>query len=107
MTIALETNALSEHIGVEVRGFDAGLVRGSRARSELRSLLGRHHLLLIRDRDLSAATRSRSWASSAKWSTKGQRAASRVRLERTRRTACDARQAIGLPLRQRVHPRAL
>jgi len=52
MTPALETTALSDHIGVEVRGLDPRALPDAAIVRALGTLLGRHHLLLIRDRDL-------------------------------------------------------
>src|SRR6187402_246095 len=55
MSLAVETSAVSDHIGVELRGLDAHSYADPALEQELSALLGRHHLLLIRDRDLSAA----------------------------------------------------
>ena len=51
----LETIALSDHIGVELRGFDANAYADPEIAETLRALLGRHHLLVIRDGNLFAA----------------------------------------------------
>src|SRR5690349_14668228 len=53
MTPMLETTALSDHIGVEVRGVDPRSLPDDAITQALGALLGRHHLLLIRDPDLS------------------------------------------------------
>ena len=51
----LETIALSDHIGVELRGAAPDAYADPEFADALRALLGRHHLLVIRDRDLCAA----------------------------------------------------
>ena len=52
MSVAVETTALSDHIGVEVRGVEPGSFADPALAETLSALLGRHHLLLIRVRDL-------------------------------------------------------
>jgi taurine dioxygenase len=55
MSLVGETTALSPHIGAEIRGLDADSFADPALQRELSELLSRHHLLLIRDRKLSAA----------------------------------------------------
>lgn len=52
MSQDLQTIALSDHIGVEVRGVESRTLTDSSFAPTLNALLGRHHLLLIRQRDL-------------------------------------------------------
>lgn len=51
----IETSALSDHIGVEVRGVLPGSFGDPALGETLGVLLGRHHLLLFRERDLAVA----------------------------------------------------
>ena len=53
MGFTVETAALSEHIGVEVRGFDVRSLPDTAIEQTLSALLGRHHLLAFRGHDLS------------------------------------------------------
>ena len=55
MSIPVETIALSDHIGVEVRGIPATSFGDPALATTLGALLGRHHLLLFRERDLAVA----------------------------------------------------
>jgi len=55
MSVAVSTTALSDHIGVEVRGVDSGSFADPALAQTLHGLLGRHHLLLFRRRDLPVA----------------------------------------------------
>ena len=55
MSIPVETIALSDHIGVEVRGIPATSFGDPALATTLGGLLGRHHLLLFRERDLAVA----------------------------------------------------
>ena len=55
MSVVVETTALSDHIGVEVRGLEPGSFADPALAVTLGALLGRHHLLLIRVPDLPVA----------------------------------------------------
>jgi taurine dioxygenase len=55
MNSDVDAVALSDHIGVELRGVDPGSYADPGFGATLRALLGVHHLLLIRDRELTAA----------------------------------------------------
>ena len=55
MSVAIETTALSDHIGVEVRGVEPSSFADPALAEALSALLGRHHLLLFRVRDLPVA----------------------------------------------------
>ncbi|MEO5839706.1 MAG: TauD/TfdA family dioxygenase [Acidimicrobiales bacterium] len=55
MNIEVATTALSDHIGVEVRGVESGAFGDPLLSHTLHSLLGRHHLLLFRQRDMPVA----------------------------------------------------
>lgn len=55
MSIEVATTALSDHIGVEVRGVASGSFGDTALTQTLHTLLGRHHLLLFRQRDMPVA----------------------------------------------------
>ena len=52
MSLEVEATALSDHIGVEVRGVDPSSYADPALGQSLGALLGRHHLLVFRARDL-------------------------------------------------------
>ncbi|MEO8693005.1 MAG: TauD/TfdA family dioxygenase [Acidimicrobiales bacterium] len=55
MTPEVATIALSDHIGVEVRGVESGSFGDPTLTQTLHTLLGRHHLLLFRQREMPVA----------------------------------------------------
>jgi len=55
MSTEVTSTALSDHIGVEVRGVDSGSFGDPTLTQLLHTLLGRHHLLLFRQRDMPVA----------------------------------------------------